>query len=48
MVEGDPILREKHSDIATVIGIVGLDISGTNAATLALGKSRRKSDENKV
>jgi hypothetical protein len=47
MAFGEGLLGENHTGIATVIGIVGIGILGTFAATFAAISSKRSSKEAK-
>jgi hypothetical protein len=47
MAFGEGLLGENHSGIATVIGIVGIGIIGTFAATFTATSSKRSSKETK-
>jgi hypothetical protein len=47
MAFGEGLLGENHTGIATVIGIVGIGIIGTSAATFAATSSKRSSKETK-
>jgi hypothetical protein len=45
MAFGEGVLGEEHAGISTVIGIVGIGILGTFAATFAAISSKRSSKE---
>jgi FtsH-binding integral membrane protein len=47
MVFGEGLLGETHTGIAAVIGIVGIGIVGTFAATFAATSSKRSPKETK-
>jgi len=47
MAFGEGLLGENHAGIATVIGIVGIGIVGTFAATFAATSSKGSSKETK-
>ena len=47
MAFGQGLLGENHTGIATIIGIIGIGIIGTFAATSAATSSKRSSKETK-
>ncbi len=47
MAFGEGLLGENHTGIATIIGIVGIGIVGTFAATFAATSSKRSPKETK-
>jgi hypothetical protein len=47
MAFGQGLLGESHTGIATIIGIIGIGIIGTFAATSAATSSKRTSKETK-
>ncbi|MCW4029992.1 MAG: hypothetical protein NWE92_10155 [Candidatus Bathyarchaeota archaeon] len=48
MAFGDALLGEKHTGIATVIGIVGIGLIGTSGATFASISSKNKTSNRGV
>jgi hypothetical protein len=48
MAFGDGLLGERHTGIATVIGIVGIGLIGTSGATLASIASNEKKHQVEV
>lgn len=48
MAFGDGFLGEKHTGIATVIGIVGIGLIGTSGATFASILSKSKKQKHQV
>ena len=47
MAFGEGLLGENHTGIATIIGVVGIGIVGTFAATFAATSSKRSPKETK-